>query len=479
MPACAGVRRGHILDCRLFLGKDVPMREVELTRRPLAALASVLTVDQRAALVAAAARARKTLAGRVIWNINATAKGGGVAEILQTLLGYLLDAGVDARWLVLEGNADFFLVTKHLHNTIHGFGDPGQLGASAHAVYQRTLQGNAAELLRQVRPSDLVMLHDPQSAGLIEPLRQAGVRVAWRSHIGRDTPNEQSDSGWEFLRRYVQDADALVFSRPQYAPEWAPASRIWIIPPSIDPLDAKNRPMAANERIRVLAEAGLLMVNGGPISPVIQGAPPPTPAARLIVQVSRWDRLKDMPGVMTGFADAGIPGDVHLMLVGPTVSGVTDDPEGAEVLNECVAYWHGLPASARNRISLVSVPMDDLVKNATIINAVQGYADVVTQKSLAEGFGLTVTEAMWKGRPILGSAVGGIQDQITDGQDGLLIKDPTDLDAFAKALRRLFREPGLAHELGHSAHRRVLTNYLDDRHLASTVDLLAHLRGAS
>jgi trehalose synthase len=270
-----------------------------------------------------------------------------------------------------------------------------------------------------------------------------------------------------------------VFSRPQYAPEWAPASRIWIIPPSIDPLDAKNRPMAANERIRVLAEAGLLMINSGPISPVIQGAPPPTPAARLIVQVSRWDRLKDMPGVMTGFADAGIPADVHLMLVGPAVSGVTDDPEGADVLNECVAYWHELPASARSRISLVSVPMDDLVKNATIINAVQGYADVVTQKSLAEGFGLTVTEAMWKGRPILGSAVGGIQDQITDGRDGLLIKDPTDLDAFAKALRRLFREPALACELGHAARRRVLANYLDDRHLASTVDLLAHLPGAS
>jgi trehalose synthase len=455
------------------------MREVELTRRPLAALESILTADQRAACVAAATRARETLAGRVIWNINATAKGGGVAEILQTLLGYFLDAGVDARWLVLDGNADFFVVTKHLHNAIHGFGDPGQLDGSAHAVYERTLHDNAAELLRQVGPADLVLLHDPQSAGVVEPLRQAGVRVAWRSHIGRDTPNEQSVSGWEFLRPYMQDADALVFSRPQYAPEWAAASRIWIIPPSIDPLDAKNRPMAANERIRVLAEAGLLMINGGPISAVIQGAPPPTPAARLIVQVSRWDRLKDMTGVMTGFADAGIPRDVHLMLVGPAVSGVTDDPEGAEVLSECVAHWHELPAAARSRISLVSVPMDDLVKNATIINAVQGYSDVVTQKSLAEGFGLTVTEAMWKGRPVLGSAVGGIQDQITDGQDGLLVKDPTNLDEFAKALRRLFREPGLAYELGHAAHRRVQANYLDDRHLASTVDLLTHLLAAS
>jgi trehalose synthase len=456
-------------------GKDVPVREVELPQRSLAALASVLTADQWAACAEAVTQARKTLAGRVIWNINATATGGGVAEILQTLLGYFLDAGVDARWLVLDGNADFFAVTKHLHNAIHGFGDPGQLGASAHAAYRRTLKGNVAELLRQVQPADLVLLHDPQTAGLVEPLRKAGVRVAWRSHIGRDTPNEQSVSGWEFLRRYIEDADALVFSRPQHAPEWAPAGRIRVIPPSIDPLDAKNRQMTTSERIQVLAEAGLLTINGGPISPVVQGAPPPTPASRLVVQVSRWDRLKDMPGVMKGFADANIPADVHLMLVGPAVSGVPDDPEGAGVLDECVADWHHLPAAVRNRISLVSVPMDDLLKNATIINAVQGYADVVTQKSLAEGFGLTVTEAMWKRRPVVGAAVGGIQDQITDGQDGLLIEDPTDLDAFAKALQRLFREPDLAHELGHAAHRRVLVNYLDDRHLASTVDLLTYL----
>jgi trehalose synthase len=277
----------------------------------------------------------------------------------------------------------------------------------------------------------------------------------------------------------MQDADAFVFSRRQHAPEWAQVSRVHVIPPSIDPLDAKNRPMTASERIRVLVEAGLLIINGGPVSPVVQGAPPPTPAARLVVQVSRWDRLKDMPGVMTGFAGAHIPADVHLMLVGPAVSGVPDDPEGAEVLDECVADWHQLPAAARSRISLVSVPMDDLVKNATIINAVQRHADVITQKSLAEGFGLTVTEAMWKGRPIIGAAVGGIQDQITDGQDGLLIEDPTDLDAFARALRRLFREPDLAHELGHAARRRVLGNYLDDRHLANTVDLLTYLLGVS
>jgi trehalose synthase len=135
-----------------------------------------------------------------------------------------------------------------------------------------------------------VLLHDPQTAGLVEPLRQAGVRVAWRSHIGRDTPNQQSVSGWEFLRQFIENADALVFSRPQYAPEWASASRILIIPPSIDPLDAKNRPMTANERIRILAEAGLLMMmNGEPVLPVVQGAPPPTPAAHRRVLANYLD----------------------------------------------------------------------------------------------------------------------------------------------------------------------------------------------
>jgi trehalose synthase len=454
------------------------MREVRLKPRPLAALTAVLPAEQAARFEAAATRAGETLAGRTLWNVSATETGGGVAEMLPNLLGYLIAAGVPARWLVLDGDEPFFATTKILHNAIHGLGDPSGLGPPQHEVYQRVLYRNLPRLLSLVRQRDLVLLHDPQSAGLIPALKRAGISVAWRSHIGRDVPNEQSVAGWEFLRCYIEQADAFVFSRAQYAPPWIPADRLWIIPPSIDPLAPKNTEISTGRCERVLASAGLLAGNGaGPTAPV-RGAPAPRPGSRLIVQVSRWDRLKDMPGVMAGFAEAGLPGDVHLMLVGPAVTGVTDDPEGAEVLAESLDRWDSLPAGIRSRVSLVSVPMDDLEQNATIVNAVQRLATVVVQKSLAEGFGLTVTEAMWKARPMVASAVGGIQDQITDGDSGLLIEDPADLDALGRALRRLTDDGDLARRLGQAARHRVLENYLEDSQLARTTGMLAAMLAA-
>jgi trehalose synthase len=209
---------------------------------------------------------------------------------------------------------------------------------------------------------------------------------------------------------------------------------------------------------------------------VVEGPPPPA-GARTVVQVSRWDRLKDMAGVMTGFASHvdTLPGDVHLMLVGPEVSGVTDDPEGAEVLAECRAVWHELPERARRRIHLVAVPMDDVDENAHIVNAVQQQATVVVQKSLVEGFGLTVTEAMWKGRPVVASAVGGIQDQIVHRREGLLLQDPHDLDGLAEALDEILRDEVLAASMGAAARTRVQDQFLGDRHLTQYVELFAAL----
>jgi trehalose synthase len=324
-----------------------------------------------------------------------------------------------------------------------------------------------------IRGQDLVMLHDPPAAGLAGPLRRAGVRTAWRSHTGRDEPNEQSRAGWEFLRPYVEEADAFVFSRGPHAPGWIAPERLWVIPPSIDPLSAKNRPIPRARCNEILARAGLLSVGGAPPAPGIQGAPAPGPGARLVVQVSRWDRLKDMAGVMNGLAQADPPRDVHLMLVGPSAAGVTDDPEGAEVLAECVAAWHQLPGVIRDRVSLASIPTDDLAENAMIVNAVQRHAAIVVQKSFAEGFDLTVAEAMWKAKPMVAAAAGGIQDQITHDHEGLLIDDPADLDAFAAALRRLLIDPRLGRRLGEAAQRRVRDNFLDDRHIGQSADLFA------
>jgi trehalose synthase len=477
-------------------GQDVPVRTVDVRPAPLERLAALLAKDRARRLGEAARRARPLLDGRVVWNVNATAQGGGVAEMLQALLAYGRGAGVDTRWLVLDGDPPFFAVTKRLHNLCHGEpGDGGALGEAERAHFEAVLRHNLDGMLPLVRPDDFVLLHDPQTAGLVDGLRETGAHVVWRSHIGRDTPNGLTDAGWGFLRPYLENADTFIFSRHQYAPQWVPHERLRVIAPSIDPFSAKNCDVQGNDVVAVLQRVGLL--SGRPAATprpflsrdgstavvrphtglIVGGGAPPPPDARLVVQVSRWDRLKDMAGVLATFAGPlrDAPDDVHLMLVGPEVSGVTDDPEGEEVLEECTRLWRSLPRPLRDRVHLVCLPMDDVDENAYIVNSVQRHAYVVAQKSLVEGFGLTVTEAMWKGRPVVASAVGGIQDQIVDGRDGLLLGDPRDLPAFAGALRRLLDDKALAERLGAGARRRVRREFLGDRHLVQYVDLFAAL----
>ena len=190
------------------------MQQIQVQPAPLEMLEAILSHAQWDQLVATAADARALLTGRVVWNVNATAHGGGVAEMLQGLLAYARGAGVDARWLVLDGDSDFFAITKRLHNALHGSNGGHGFGRLEHEHYQRVLQANSVDLTAQVRPGDIVLLHDPQTAGLVEGVHQAGAYVIWRSHIGRDDTTANTDSGWEFLRGYLTNADAFVFSRP-------------------------------------------------------------------------------------------------------------------------------------------------------------------------------------------------------------------------------------------------------------------------
>jgi trehalose synthase len=471
------------------------MREVEVQAVKLERLTGLLTPERAGAMAEVAARARPLLNGRVVWNVNATAQGGGVAEMLQNLLAYGRGAGVDTRWLVLDGDAEFFTITKRLHNVLHGdIGDGGPLSTAEQIHYRQVLRHNLEDMRRHVHPDDIVLLHDPQTAGLVDGMRKAGAHAVWRCHIGRDQANAETERGWHFLRPFIEDAHAFIYSRRVYSPAWVPDDRLWVIPPSIDPFSVKNRPMTQPEARQVLERVGLVAGthrddevtfarDDGSTAPLRRhhhlyaaGDGPP-PGARLVVQVSRWDRLKDMAGVLSGFAGCldRLPADVHLLLVGPEVSGVSDDPEGAEVLAECVGRWKALPASARHRAHLVTLPMDDAEENAHIVNAVQQAAAVVVQKSLVEGFGLTVTEAMWKGRPVLASAVGGIQDQIVHARDGVLLDDPHDLDTFGQLLVRLLTDADLAAALGAAARARVQDQFLGDRHLAQYVTLFADL----
>ena len=469
-----------------------------LTQVPISSLSSdrfaeILEEDGYERFLKATAQARELLRERVVWNVNSTARGGGVAELLRSLLAYARGAGVDARWLVVSGTPEFFTVTKRIHNLLHGApGDGGKLAGSEIEIYQRVLDGNARELTELVRPEDVVILHDPQTAGLCEPMVEAGATVIWRCHVGLDLPTDLARQAWDFLRPMVRHAHGLVFSRAAFAWEGLDPSKIVVIPPSIDAFSPKNQDLDAATVDSILAAAGLidmdppgapsfLRLDGAPAHVtrrvvLADGGPPPPRPVPLVVQVSRWDRLKDPIGVMESFADyvAGA-GGAHLVLAGPEVEAVADDPEAAEVLAEARKRWLELDPEVRARIHLGLLPMEDGEENAAIVNALQRRASVIVQKSIAEGFGLTVAEAMWKARPVVASRVGGIQEQIVHGETGVLIEDPRDLRVFGDAVRGLLEDPDGAGEMGKRARQRVRSEFLGPRHLMQYVDLIGNL----
>jgi trehalose synthase len=466
---------------------------VEVPRLPVSRLEPVIGAPRYAELARAARQLRPVLAGRTIWNVNSTAAGGGVAEMLEVLVGYVQDLGISIGWLVISGDAEFFSITKRLHNQIHGSRSGAPLGAAEAKHYTGMLAANTVELAARVRPGDVVLLHDPQTAGLASPLAQAGARVIWRCHIGVDWENEVTRAAWDFLRPHLAAAEAHVFSRQSYVPSWMPAGKTWIIPPSIDPFSPKNQPLDVGTVRAIMVKLGVLD-GAGPGAPAtfvrregdvgtvsrpaaVVGDGRPGPDDPVLVQVSRWDRLKDMAGVMRGFADYVVPGgDGYLMLVGPAVKEVSDDPEGAAVYGECLLQWRDLSPAARRRILLVTLPLDDIDENAAMVNALQRHATVITQKSVAEGFGLTVSEGMWKGRPVIGSAVGGIIDQIAEGT-GILLPDPADLAAFGSAARLLLGDQDQAARMGQAAHVHVREQYVGDVHLLRYATLLGILIG--
>jgi hypothetical protein len=244
---------------RAFRCDHDTMRQIDVQAAPLEMFGALLTRDRSERFTATATRARALLAGRIVWNVSATVHGGGVAEMLQALLAYARGAGVDARWLVVDPDAAFFAITKRVHKALHGAVQAGaELGAVEHEHYARVLARNLSSLRKQVRPGDVVLLHDPQTAGLVEGVRETGAHVIWRCHIGRDEPNAATVRGWEFLRGYLDEAAAFVFSRERYAPEWLPRERLRVIPPSIDPFSSKNRDLTDGDVGRVLRRVGLV-----------------------------------------------------------------------------------------------------------------------------------------------------------------------------------------------------------------------------
>ena len=362
------------------------------------------------------------LSGKVVQNINSTFVGGGVAEILEHMIPLLNQLGVDARWDVIQGTEDFFEVTKKFHNAIHGKKE--NITADDLALFTEITRQNLEELRLY---GDIMFIHDPQPAGLIAKKKEIGGKWIWRCHIDASKPDTNV---WEFLRNFVVDYDAAVFSAPNFSQQLP--IRQFLITPSIDPLSDKNRNIGSEVIDSVLKKYGL------------------NSDKPMIIQISRFDRLKDPIGVIEAFEIVKKNIDCQLVLAGGTA---TDDPESEEVLAEVHKRTEG-----KRDIHVLLIPPESDIE----INALQRAATIIMQKSLREGFGLTISEALWKSKPVIATAVGGIPLQIRNKFTGLLTYT---VEGAAYALRQLLSNPQYAEWLGKNGKEHVRQNFLITNHL--------------
>lgn len=462
--------------------------EILLPERPFAALRGELSPGAWDRLQGAGQRARLLLAGRTIWWVNSTARGGGVAEMQRTLLPYWRGSGIDARWLAIEAPPAFFRLTKRIHNLLHGVPlRPPSL--DDRALFERVSRTLAAQVLGAVVPGDVVVLQDPQTAGLASAMRRAGAVVVWRCHVGADRLSKPVEDAWRFLLPYIEKADGFVFTRREYIPPGLDPERVGLLTPAIDPCSPKNQPLAPSAAQAILEHCGLaqapassrrsaIPVFGGVVrvrrrARVLREGPLPRLGThRLVAALARWDRLKDPVGTIQGFAERVTDPRARLIVAGPAAAAVGDDPEGRRALTEARAAWQALPREQRRRVQLASLPMTDLDENGLIVNALQRQAAVIVKKSLQEGFGLGVTEGMWKARPVVATRVGGHQSQIEHRRTGLLLDDPGDRGAFGAAIDELLENPAEALELGAAGREHAREHFLADHHLVDWVRYL-------
>ncbi|MEM0468058.1 MAG: glycosyltransferase [Pyrobaculum sp.] len=350
-----------------------------------------------------------------ILHVNSTAAGGGVAEILNRLVPLMRELGLRTDWRVIKGDQEFFKATKTLHNALQGTVD--EVPQWVYQVYEKWQEVNAVDL-----DYDVVFIHDPQPAGLVK-FRKGG-RWIWRCHIDLSTPHPQA---WTFLKKYVSQYDAAIFHIPDFARDDLEIPQL-IIPPSIDPLSPKNRPLPPSAVEKTVAKFGV------------------DPTRPILLQVSRFDRAKDPLGVIEAYrlAKRHIR-DLQLVYLGGPAH---DDPEGEEVYNEAAAA-----AGGDRDIHLLVLPPDSHVE----VNAFQRAATVVMQKSIREGFGLTVAEALWKKKPVVGGKAGGIKIQIIHGVTGYLATSPRTAAHYAALL---LKNPQLRQEMGEAGREHVKRNFL-------------------
>jgi len=359
------------------------------------------------------------LKGKVVQNINSTSVGGGVAEILNRMVPLLRDLGVDAKWDVIKGGEDFFGVTKKFHNALHGRHE--EVSQRDFDIFLETSEKNIGEVDTY---GDIIFIHDPQPIALIR--KKSVNKWIWRCHVDVSDPDEKV---WEFLLGFISRYDSCVFSAPGFSRPLP--VRQFLISPSIDPLSDKNIELPQEVIEAVLSKYHI--VADKPI----------------ITQISRFDRLKDPLGVIKSYQLAKKYIDCQLILAGGTA---TDDPEGAQVLEEVKEA-----AKHDKDIHILLLPQNDIE-----VNALQRASTVLMQKSLKEGFGLTVAEGLWKSKPVVASHVGGIPLQIRHKYSGLLCHS---IEGAAFALKQLLNNPEYAKKLGENGHEHIKNNFLITRHL--------------
>ncbi len=359
------------------------------------------------------------LRGKRILNVNSTAVGGGVAEILNRMVPLLRELGLDVHWDVIKGGEEFFEVTKKFHNALHG--GRVDIGEKDFEIFMETSRSN----LEQMEISgDIIFIHDPQPIVLVR--KRTDNKWIWRCHIDLSEPKKKV---WRFLKEFVVQYDAAVFSAPAFSRRLP--IRQFLIAPSIDPLADKNRELPQKVIDGILAKYGV---------------PKDKP---IITQISRFDRLKDPVGVIATYRLVKKYIDCRLLLAGGTA---TDDPEGQKVFEEVLEAAQGDPD-----IHILAIAQNDLE-----INALQRASTVIIQKSLKEGFGLTVSEALWKAKPVVASNVGGIPLQVKDKYSGLLCYSP---EGAAFAVKQLLSSPDYARQIGENGREHIRNNFLITRHL--------------
>jgi trehalose synthase len=361
------------------------------------------------------------LRGTAVQNINSTAVGGGVAEILTRMIPLLHELGVNAVWDVIKGDEKFFATTKKLHNGLHGVAV--EIGADEYEHFLEVNRYNA----KQLNFGDIVFVHDPQPVALVEERAVQGKNWLWRCHIDFSRPDPDI---WEFLKRFITDYEAAVFSAPAFSQK-LPIPQV-LIPPSIDPLSDKNKELDEKTIDGVFERFGI------------------DRSRPVITQISRFDYLKDPLGVIKAYKLAKEHVDVQLVLAG---GGATDDPEGPIIMEQVKKE-----AEKDKDIFVLFLPPASDIE----INALQRGSTVILQKSLKEGFGLTVSEALWKGKPTIAGAVGGIPLQIAHKYSGILTRS---IEGTAQWIKQLIGAPEFARRLGANGREHILNNFLITRHL--------------